>query len=329
MKNIWIAFALLAFGLGCKKQAEEKKVEEAPAEAPAPAKVQESYAVRNAKDIKPKAVALVQKLKIDEAPKEVPATQFVLSWAEFLALALSEENSNVNPTGTEIERNFFSYRDIEVFKNMDVAAKEYARYRLQFLTSFGLFKNWSYWIDRDQLRPILKKIVHSAAFRDQAYNWASPHLKAGFREVSNPNRRDYIKILGYMEDRLNDWNQGREEKYLKALEEKTCETKKWRDANFVPPERYNGWTGESCLGLFIHLNHNGKENPLRKVDAFIFRRVKEGWKIASMRSIVGKVLNDLSPLSSAGEPHKKVSAEKTLGGKEGKEKKKGGKRKKK
>ena len=101
--------------------------------------------------------------------------------------------------------------------------------------------------------------------------------------------------MGY----LSNFNEAKESKYLKSLRENTCRTANWQKSHYrIPQWLANANARERpCESLFTQYNPDGRDNPYRKVEAFLYRRiVDDEWKVEDAYSVLHRILEDLRPL---------------------------------
>lgn len=139
---------------------------------------------------------------------------------------------------------------------------------------------------KDHVLPI---IYRSSWMLQVLFDWAMPAVEAAFKEMPPDHQKVYLDILRHGEQYLKTYNHKREEAYLARLERGSCareekifrtEEKEWYSNDCAT---LSGWDNDTptefcaCADYFVRISPGGKSmNKYRKLEAFFFRRVRQG-----------------------------------------------------
>lgn len=194
----------------------------------------------------PRVVVVPEKPKewkwgITQAPDGLPATGIKKAWEDILEISLKEmksaaENWQKDPDRTEI------------------------------MVSYGLLQSFGQLELRELKEPFVA--VFKSDLGPTFYQWALPAVKAMFSAMPQGDRDDYLRIIAYASGLLGRYSDHYqyELKYWEWLEKDGCYV--WGMA-----QRESSADFPPCTVMFARVGPDGKTNPYRKVDAFIFRRV--------------------------------------------------------
>lgn len=151
----------------------------------------------------------------------------------------------------------------------------------------------------------LPQIYRSQALLKLVYAWAMPHLKQAWQQLSPSDQRIYMNAFEHGQQYLARYRHDLELTYLRTLERGECYPPEWlsdHDHDGVDDD-HDGKVDEDewkptewCPNLFTMLGPDGKYNPYRKLEAFFFRRARDGMKVSQMRYWLSRVVVDLRPL---------------------------------
>ena len=144
--------------------------------------------------------------------------------------------------------------------------------RILVQVAYGLLQSDNfYW--GAEFNETLKKFYNSPRHLRIMYRWALPSVRQVFRQLPRKERITYINILRHAKKYAQSYNHKQEEAYLRKLK-----------------EDYNEYQ------FAIRGPDDKKDNPYRKVEAFIFRRVRDGMSIREIRKWIKVGIRDLRPL---------------------------------
>lgn len=156
--------------------------------------------------------------------------------------------------------------------------------RVPLLTAYALLQTGNGPIfDRERdltetfRRQVLPQLYRSPSLLEAVYAWVKPKLLAKFVQVDSENRAAYLDILRHGERYLASFNYAQERAYLARLERGQCKNDhkpEWWDETRDGMRGWaEYWKQDVCVLLFTHQDPNGRTNPYRKLETFIFRRV--------------------------------------------------------
>jgi hypothetical protein len=116
------------------------------------------------------------------------------------------------------------------------------------------------------------------------------------------DRQTYLDILQHADAYLTSFDQKSESAYLTSLEESRsgCRTDGWQRLHYRLPKWFaeQVGVGEPCSVLFAQFDTYGMENPYRKAETFLYRRiVNDHWRKGDVRDVLRRVIADLAPLA--------------------------------
>ncbi len=216
--------------------------------APAPARSapQTSATVTSTAPSVPQPQPEVKKPKpwgITMAPADLPRTGIAgVSWEDVLEKSLKEMKETAEWTLKRPERT-------------------------EILVADGLLQSYGS-VEPEKLRePALA--IFKSPLATVAYKWAMPSVKAAFKALAPEDHAEYLKILDYASAYLSRFSKDyylREVGYLESLKKGECYGLSAEHREFF------GGGLPSCVPLFTRFGPDGKRNPYRKVEAFLFRR---------------------------------------------------------
>lgn len=149
-----------------------------------------------------------------------------------------------------------------------------------------------------ELEKPLQAIFTNSTSREVAYKLATPSIKRALVSLPERDRNDYVGILRHASAYLGSFNLAAETMYLASLAG-DCKSNEWQQKYYPLPEWWknaNEGSGEyfNCAYLFTNHGPNGKRNPYRKVEAFLYRRAMNGWDVTAMKFMLDRLIADLS-----------------------------------
>lgn len=174
-------------------------------------------------------------------------------------------------------------------------------------------REYTTWTDDLRTR-VFPQIISSRRLGGLLYDWAMPHVKDAWRQLSPTDQRVYLGILEHGQRYLATYNHRRELAYLQRLKRGDCDVPRWwlrwysdNDGDGVDDDG-NGQADEDvghvyskmeCIDEFMRSGPDGADTPYRKLEAFFFRRAQQGVKVADMRYWLDRVVAELHPLTPA------------------------------
>ena len=122
------------------------------------------------------------------------------------------------------------------------------------------------------VKPVLKKLFKSPKKLKAIYGWAMPPFKKIFVRLPPEDREFYMDIFQYALKYTRRFSWKKELRYLRRLQRR---------------HRVREFTKKSSTGKASHF---------REVEAFIFRRVRDGMPIRIIRKWILRIIADLRPL---------------------------------
>ena len=249
------------------------------------------------------AKALFPKYQIKPVSASLPAAGNELGWNENLALSLKYWQDEPKHYGTE--EDFFGGigHEIKSFDQADHARELYQAYRVQVITAYGLLGYGNSPVYPREIHSSVSTIFTNGILREVAYRWAMPSVKIAFRGMPKVDRDTYLEILMEANSYLESFDQARETAYFTSLADNGCKTEAWQKKYFklpagwlTNPETRDTYYGR-CESLFSQLSPDGTDNPYRKAEIFIYRRIaQDHWNRGTMKAILDRVITDLRPL---------------------------------
>lgn len=145
---------------------------------------------------------------------------------------------------------------------------------------------------------VLRTIYRSPVLQEKLYVWAMPSVKLAFRDLASNDQNEYRRALEHAKAYLDHWTpaaQDREVKYLADLAAGRCGNQTWRRKHGLPDLPL--WLTAQrlpCTYLFTTYDPLGRNSPYRKVEAFIFRRIRQdGIQVATLKKWATQALRDL------------------------------------
>lgn len=179
------------------------------------------------------------------------------------------------------------------------------------MTAYGLLqtengKAWQIfyfdgYFDKPSTPAEMRAIFRNDTMRRTFYNWVMPAAKRAFKSMPPKIQVEYLNILdhasGYL-SRLDKTAYEAEVIYLAELKKGNCKNEAWlRKRGIKLPEWMpNGWDQKTCDGIFTWFRPDGQETPYRKIEAFAFRRVREGVDARTQKFWVDKTIADLKAM---------------------------------
>ncbi|MEK7175861.1 MAG: hypothetical protein AAB695_00610 [Patescibacteria group bacterium] len=162
----------------------------------------------------------------------------------------------------------------------------------QVMVAYGIFQLGNNPVRMDWLKRAVT-LLWASASRETAYRLTVPSIKKALALMPREDREDYLRILRHTSRYMATFDFAREEQYLTNLEAGGCTAEAWQKKHFKLPYWFVGSRG-NCKVLFTTYGPDGKENPYRKAEAFVYRRVEEGWDIHDMKQVLDRLIADLS-----------------------------------
>jgi len=122
---------------------------------------------------------------------------------------------------------------------------------------------------REALRRSGKIVLEDDKLMEDLYQWQRPVSKLAFQVLSPHTQEEYTRVAEHVVKYLEDFDYATEEKYLEDLGKYDI---KWR---------------------FTFYNPNGDEAPMRKIEAQVFRRTRDGWDPKKMGKWTKRISEDL------------------------------------
>lgn len=155
---------------------------------------------------------------------------------------------------------------------------------------------------------VLPFVLRSRRLTGIAYDWAMPHLRGAWQELPPDAQRIYLGILEHGQRYLSTFSMKREQAYLAQLQRGVCDPPEWlrdNDSDGVDDdgdgqidEDAGRWDPKrDCERQFVARGPDGEQNPYRKLEAFVFRRVQQGVAVADMKLWLDRVIGELRPLT--------------------------------
>lgn len=148
-------------------------------------------------------------------------------------------------------------------------------YQVSVLTAYGLLQVGGGIFDGERAlsenfrRQVLPQFYRSPALLEATYHWVKPNLEATFLKLPANDRTVYLEILVHAENYLAGFDYAAERAYLGQLEQGKCSRDEKSDGAWYAEY----WKQGACTHLFTRKGPDGHETPLRKLQAWIFRRV--------------------------------------------------------
>ena len=122
------------------------------------------------------------------------------------------------------------------------------------------------------VKPVLKRLFKCPKKLNAIYGWAMPPFKKVFVQLSSEDREFYMDVFQYALDYTERFSWKKELRYLRWLKRRHRERQ------------------------FTQRDSTGKASHFRQVEAFIFRRVRDGMPIRIIRKWIRRIIADLRPL---------------------------------
>lgn len=140
---------------------------------------------------------------------------------------------------------------------------------------------------------VLHRIYGSHRLIQRVYLWAMPFVDETWQQLRDSDRIVYRNILRHGQKYLATFDYEVEVKYLHRLEAGKC----------TEPSADDGWDkqynsakfhGSQCTYWFVRVGPDNKENPYRKFEAFLFRRVhQDGMNVEELKYWLNRVIRHL------------------------------------
>lgn len=296
--HIIVTILLASLLIGCQQKPElAQQKTQAVANNPSAEEQEVVYHKEWLRAQKLEAAKLRTSWKVPSAPFTIAEKEFSLENTLVLGLKHLKEIPGIYTT-----ESYLHGRQFENFEETDRARARAHNYHLSVMSAYGILQGGSSPLDTQKLRQTVSDyIFKNDVAREVAYKWAQPIIKTVFKELESADRRDYLIILDHTSLYLGSFNLKREKEYLSSLtgDIKNCRTQEWQKKYYKLPKwmiqdgKYD--PARSCETLFTHAGPNGNENPFRKIETFIFRRVTtDNWSPVTMKKLVDRLIADLT-----------------------------------
>ena len=221
-----------------------------------------------------------------------PPVKLGLTWQEIVGLGL---HYFVSEPALYSESWYLDGHSFKSFKETDKARQLIRHERLQLLVAYGLLQVGNSPLDPSRLKPSATAIFNKTTDRDLVYHLVLPSLKIALTQLPNTDKQQYISILRHTRVYMDSFNANRESEYLAGISNPDwdCRTQEWQKRHYKLSANLLD-RGFRCEGLFTMFGPDGKDNPYRKAEAFVYRRVKnDGWSISTMKTMLDRLLADL------------------------------------
>ncbi len=183
------------------------------------------------------------------------------------------------------------YRDIPEVRQR---ARNHTR---EVMVAYGLLQLGNNPLPGLEFETIVRYFYENEAQRELVYKLALPSIKKAFRSMLDEDRADYLRILRHTSAYMTKFNWKRETDYLLSLKRdgRECYSDEWGKKYYQLPSFMTTQDSYPCEILFTEYGPDGTENPYRKAEAFVFRRVAfDGWNLTEMKRILDRLIADLS-----------------------------------
>ncbi len=141
---------------------------------------------------------------------------------------------------------------------------------------------------------VMPTIYRSPALLETMYAWAIPHAQEAWRRLPIPARVVYRDILFHAEHYLATYNDAAERAYLARLQRGECfELAREGDMRYIRSLARPGYPANRCTPTFTRVGPNSQPNNFRKLEAWFFRRFREGLPVATAYTYVNRLTGDL------------------------------------
>ncbi|MEY4602376.1 MAG: hypothetical protein RL292_317 [Candidatus Parcubacteria bacterium] len=297
--HIIVTVTLASLLMGCQQKPE-------PAQQKAQVIKNTSMTAEDQEVVYHKEWLLARKMEASELRTnwKVPPAPFTIAEKEFSlenTLVLGLKHLKEIP-GIYTPESYLHGRQFESFEETDRARVLARNYRLSVMTAYGILQGGSSPLDTKKLQQTVSEYIFKKdVAREVAYKWAQPIIKTVFKELESADRRDYLLILDHTSQYLGSFNLKREQEYYNSVAAvmPKCRMPEWQQRYYklprwmIPDGKYDYL--RPCEVLFTQFGPDGKENPFRKIEAFIFRRVTaDDWSPVTMKKLVDRLIADLT-----------------------------------
>ncbi|OHA91354.1 MAG: hypothetical protein A2758_02755 [Candidatus Zambryskibacteria bacterium RIFCSPHIGHO2_01_FULL_49_18] len=283
-----VILALIAFLFtACGEEVrpiEAKKSE--PTSAPvAPEQAPEPYYSKEAKE----AIATYHiSPELDKIPN-IRSWRIKGGWREVVSISLYYFVSEPQTYNEKEELNDSEYGDIPEVRRR---ARNHTR---RVMIAYGIFQTGNNPIRQEYLTRAVTFLWKNDS-REMAYRLTVPSIKRALAAMPRQDRNDYLRILRHTSTYMATFDLKREVQYLTSLRDENCTSAEWQKKYYSNLPKWvepgKGYYG--CEHLFTILGPDGKSNPYRKAETFVYRRVAQGWKLAEMKQVLDRLIADLS-----------------------------------
>ena len=183
-----------------------------------------------------------------------------VSLSDALAISLKYAAYEAQEYGVD-----FWIRDNE-YKDIPEVRRRARNHTREAMVAYGIFQTGNNPLDQHEVAKIAKHLFVTPMLREAAYKASLPSIKRALNAMPSADRQDYLGVLRHTSEYMATFNLNREDEWL------TTE-------------------GAEAFTLF---GPGRKPTPYRKAEAFVYRRVKEGWKLAEMKQVLDRLIADLS-----------------------------------
>lgn len=289
-KILALALAVLAslFSIACKGKVDERKFAAATEAVPPPVEVRrpdsigppEPYYAKRAKE----AIAAYHvSPDLDKLEAKNPRDQSGLQ--EVVGMSLTYFVSEPGTYNEDEALENSEYGDIPEVRRR---ARDHVR---EVMVAYGIFQTGNNPVRQSYLKHAVT-LLWQERLRETAYRLTVPSIREALVTMPRKDRDDYLGILRHTSAYMATFNLARETEYLTYLKGSACQV----DEKYRKEAYQNRTLGiiSKCDEFFTIFGPDGKRNPYRKTEAFVYRRVAEGWKLAEMKRVLDRLIADLS-----------------------------------